>query len=62
MALAAIDMALWDALARLHGVSLVRCWAASAKPIPAYGAVGYDGAADSAQSRRRTGRSAASRA
>ena len=48
MALAAIDMALWDALARSHGVSLVRLLGGIEKPIPAYGAVGYDGVEDSA--------------
>jgi mandelate racemase len=49
IALAAIDMALWDALARTHGVSLVRLLGGVARPLPAYGAVGYDGANDSAR-------------
>jgi mandelate racemase len=49
MAVAAIDMALWDALARSHNTSLVRLLGATEKPIPAYGAVGYDGVAGSAQ-------------
>lgn len=49
MALAGIDMALWDALARLHGISLVRLLGGIAKPVPAYGAVGHDGASRSAQ-------------
>jgi mandelate racemase len=49
MALAAIDMALWDALARSHTTSLLRLLGAVEKPIRAYGAVGYDGAADSAR-------------
>jgi mandelate racemase len=49
IALAAIDMALWDALARSHGTSLVRLLGGIEKPIPAYGAVGYDGVADSAK-------------
>ena len=44
IALAAIDMALWDALARSYGRSLVRLLGGVAKPVPAYGAVGYDGA------------------
>jgi mandelate racemase len=48
IALAAIDMALWDALARSHGTSLVRLLGSVEKQIPAYGAVGYDGIADSA--------------
>jgi mandelate racemase len=49
MALAAIDMALWDALARRRGVSLVRLLGGAARPIPAYGAVGFDGPAGSAK-------------
>ena len=49
IALAAIDMALWDALARLHGAPLVRLLGGVAKPIPAYGAVGYDGPEGSAK-------------
>jgi mandelate racemase len=49
MALAAIDMALWDALARLHGVSLTRLLGGTEKVVPAYGAVGYDGEAKSAR-------------
>jgi mandelate racemase len=47
MALAAIDMALWDALARGHETSLVRLLGGIEKPIPAYGGVGYDGVAGS---------------
>jgi len=49
IAVAAIDMALWDALARMHGVSLVRLLGGVEKPIMAYGAIGYDGVADSAR-------------
>jgi len=49
IALAAIDMALWDALARSHDTSLVRLLGGVEKPIPAYGAVGYDGVAGSAR-------------
>jgi mandelate racemase len=49
MALAAIDMALWDALARLSGVSLTRLLGGIEKSVPAYGAVGYDGVAKSAR-------------
>ncbi len=48
MALAAIDMALWDALARCHNTSLVRLLGGIEKPVPAYGAVGYDGIEGSA--------------
>jgi mandelate racemase len=49
MALAAIDMALWDALARGQRTSLVRLLGGIEKPIPAYGAVGYDGVEGSAR-------------
>ncbi|MGO9397139.1 MAG: enolase C-terminal domain-like protein [Xanthobacteraceae bacterium] len=49
MALSAIDMALWDALARSHGTSLVRLLGGVEKPFPAYGAVGYDGVEGSAK-------------
>jgi mandelate racemase len=49
MALSGIDMALWDALARLHGTSLARSLGGADKPVPAYGAVGYDGEAKSAR-------------
>ncbi len=49
IALAAIDMALWDGLARSHGVPLVRLLGGVARPIQAYGAVGYDGVAGSAK-------------
>jgi len=43
IALAAIDMALWDALARVQNLSLVSLLGGSPKPLKAYGAVGYDG-------------------
>lgn len=49
MALAAIDMALWDALARSQGLALVTLLGGSPRPVRAYGAVGYDGAARSAE-------------
>jgi mandelate racemase len=49
MAIAGIDMALWDALARLHGMPLARLLGATPAPIRAYGAVGYDGPAQSAK-------------
>lgn len=49
MALAGIDMALWDALARTHNTSLVRLLGGVEKPVRAYGAVGYDGVAGSAK-------------
>jgi len=43
MALAAVDMALWDALARARGVSLTRLLGGVERPLRAYGAVGFDG-------------------
>ena len=49
MALAAIDMALWDALARVHDMPLVQLLGGTVKPIRSYGAVGYDGAEGCAQ-------------
>ncbi len=49
MALAGIDMALWDALARSHNSSLTRLLGGVEKPLRAYGAVGYDGAIGSAK-------------
>jgi len=49
MALAGIDMALWDALARAHNISLVSLLGGSARPAPVYGGVGYDGKIESAK-------------
>lgn len=49
IALAAIDMALWDALARLNNTSLVRLLGGVEKPMRPYGAVGYDGVSGSAK-------------
>jgi mandelate racemase len=49
MALAGIDMALWDALARCHDTSLVRFHGGVEKPLPAYAAVGFDGVSGSAR-------------
>jgi mandelate racemase len=49
MAMAAVDMALWDALARRSHQSLVQLLGGVAKPIPAYGGVGYDGVEGSAK-------------
>jgi len=43
IAVAAIDMALWDAAARRQQMSLTQLLGGTAKPINAYGAVGYDG-------------------
>ncbi len=49
IAMAAIDMALWDTLARAQAVPLARLLGATLKPIPAYGATGYDGPEGSAR-------------
>lgn len=43
MALAGIDMACWDALGRLYDVSLLQLLGGTVRPVPAYGAIGYDG-------------------
>jgi mandelate racemase len=43
MGIAAIDMAVWDAFARAHRMSLAGVLGASPKPLRVYGAVGYDG-------------------
>ncbi|MBC8289017.1 MAG: mandelate racemase [Planctomycetes bacterium] len=48
IALAAIDMALWDALARVHELPLVRLLGGVEKSLRAYGAVGFDGEKDCA--------------
>jgi len=53
MALAAIDMALWDALARVHSMPLVRLLGGVEKPVRPYGAVGYDGVAGCAKAAER---------
>jgi len=49
MALAAVDMALWDALARSLNTSLTRLLGGVEKPLQAYGAVGFEGVAGSAR-------------
>jgi mandelate racemase len=49
MAISGVDMALWDALARTHQTSVVRLLGGVERPVPVYGAVGYDGAAGAAK-------------
>jgi mandelate racemase len=56
MALAAIDMACWDALARAHELPLLGLLGGSEKPLRAYGAVGYDGPDGSARTAERWAR------
>ena len=53
IALAALDMALWDAFAREQQLPLLRLLGGAEKPIRCYGAVGYDGAADCAKTAER---------
>jgi mandelate racemase len=49
MALAGIDMALWDALSRSRGEALHATLGAARKPVACYGGVGYDGERESAR-------------
>jgi mandelate racemase len=49
MVLAGIDMALWDAFARSQGQPLYAALGGAARPIQAYGGVGYDGVDGSAK-------------
>jgi len=42
-------MALWGALARVNSISLLALLGGDAKPVSAYGAVGYDGEVESAK-------------
>lgn len=49
MALAAIDMASWDALARCHNLPLVRLLGGANRPLPAYAGIGFDGPVESAK-------------
>jgi mandelate racemase len=58
MAIAGIDMAAWDALARVHNTSLLALLGGAEKPVPTYGATGFDGelaAAKEAECWRRRG-------
>lgn len=50
MALAAIDMAMWDAHTRVHQTNLVQLLGGTAKAVPVYGGIGYDGEHGSAAS------------
>ena len=49
MAMAAIDMAAWDALAKVHGVPLYQLLGGQPRPVRAYGAIGFDGPTESAR-------------
>lgn len=48
MAIAGIDMAMWDALARGRGLSIVDLQGRTPRSFPAYGVIGFDGPAGSA--------------
>ena len=48
MALAAIDIALWDALAKRHECNLIELLGGEPERIPAYAAIGFEGARGSA--------------
>ncbi|HBR97230.1 MAG TPA: mandelate racemase [Gammaproteobacteria bacterium] len=48
MALAGIDMAIWDALARTHNTSLVKLLGGEPHAINSYGGIGFDGELGSA--------------
>ena len=49
MAMAAIDMAAWDGLARAHGAPLYRLLGGEQRRVRAYGAIGFDGELESAR-------------
>ena len=49
MAMSGIDMALWDALARVNHTSLAALLGGSARPVRAYGGIGYGGEVESAK-------------
>jgi len=53
MALAGIDMALWDALARAQQLPLYALLGGAPKPVKCYGGIGYDGEKASAQQAQR---------
>jgi mandelate racemase len=56
IAVAAVDMAIWDVVARTAQVSLVTLLGASSRPLRAYGGVGYDGVRGSADAAERWAR------
>jgi mandelate racemase len=49
MALAGLDMALWDALARSRELPLARLLGGNSRPARAYGGIGFDGALGTAR-------------
>ena len=49
MAIAGVDMALWDALARAHAQPLHAALGVQPKHVPCYGGIGFDGEGESAR-------------
>lgn len=49
IAIAAVDMALWDAKAKLQEQNLVTLFGGQAKDVPVYGGIGYNGERHSAE-------------
>ncbi|MFK7995747.1 MAG: enolase C-terminal domain-like protein [Granulosicoccus sp.] len=49
MAIAGIDMALWDAMARHHCLPLCQLLGGEIRPVKAYGGTGYDGELETAR-------------
>lgn len=56
MALAGIDMALWDAMARAQGLPLHALLGGAPKPVRCYGGIGFDGERDCARAAERWAR------
>jgi L-alanine-DL-glutamate epimerase-like enolase superfamily enzyme len=55
MAVSAVDIALWDLTARLHGLPLTRLWGGPVGPVEVYGSGGFTSYDDEALRRQLTG-------